>query len=135
MSKFEDELEDLLERTKSIKPPINAGAIGTNINEYNRPSEDWINDVEIFYNKYLKEHSLGKRIDSLLFHRGLTAYSDLVSCLNSIRRDTDFIDKMNGISTIEVPVYKAKTLPEFDVFLSHANKDKTEIVDDLIFIT
>lgn len=131
MSKFENELNDLLERTKSIKSPINAGTIGTNINEYNRPSEDWINDVEIFYNKYLQEHSLGKRIQILLLQRGRTAYNDLVSCLNSISRDTDFIDKMNGISSIEVPVYKANTLPEFDVFLSHANKDKTEIVDEL----
>lgn len=55
MATFEEQLNNLLERTHSIKSPINAAAIGTDINEYNRPSEVWINDVEIFYNNYLKE--------------------------------------------------------------------------------
>ena len=131
MTKFESELNSLLDRTKEIKSPINAGTLGTNINEYNRPSEDWINDVEIFYNKYLKEHSLGNRINTILIHRTLSAYNDLVSCLTSISRDQDFIDKMNGVSKVEVPTYQARSLPEYDVFLSHANKDKAEIVDEL----
>ena len=56
MATFEEQLNNLLERTHSIKSPINAATIGTDINEYNRPSEVWINDVEIFYNNYLKEH-------------------------------------------------------------------------------
>ena len=54
MATFEEQLNDLLERTKSIKSPINSAGLGTNINEYNRPSEIWVNDVEIFYNQYLK---------------------------------------------------------------------------------
>ena len=58
MADFEEQLNELLERTKNIKTPINAGGLETNINEYNRPSEIWINDVEIFYNNYLKEHPL-----------------------------------------------------------------------------
>ena len=51
-SPFEKELNDLLKRTKTIKSPINAAAIGTSISEYNKPSNIWINDFEIFYNKY-----------------------------------------------------------------------------------
>ena len=58
MATFEEQLNNLLERTHSIKSPINAATIGTDINEYNRPSEVWINDVEIFYNNYLKEPSI-----------------------------------------------------------------------------
>ncbi len=131
MTRFENELNNLLERTKNIKSPINVGTVGTNISEYNRPSEDWLNDVEIFYNKYLKEHSLGKRISTILFHRPLSAYNDLVSCLKSINNDRDYIDKMNGISMVEVPAYQARSIPEYDVFLSHANIDKAEIVDEL----
>lgn len=87
MATIEEELNDLLERTKSIKSPINAAPIGTDINEYNRPSEVWVNDVEIFYNKYLKEHPLGNRIKTILFHRNLDAYNDLVGCLESISKD------------------------------------------------
>ncbi len=38
---------------------------------------------------------------------------------------------MKGVSRAEVPAYQARSLPEYDVFLSHANKDKDEIVDEL----
>lgn len=64
MATFEEQLNNLLERTHSIKSPINAAAIGTDINEYNRPSEVWINDVEIFYNNLLFARQLIKRLKS-----------------------------------------------------------------------
>lgn len=92
LSSFERELKALLQRTKSIKSPINAASIGTDIAEYNKPSNIWLNDFEIFYNKYLKDHSLSKRIESILFHRTLSAYNDLVAILESISRDIDYID-------------------------------------------
>ena len=129
MATFEEQLNDLLERTKSIKSPINAAGLGTNINEYNRPSEIWVNDVEIFYNQYLKEHPLGSRMKTILFHRTLDAYSQLITCLESIKNDQVFIDKMNGIATETVS--QAKTLPEYDVFISHANADKEELIEEL----
>ena len=96
MADFEEQLNNLLNRAKTIKAPINAAPIGININEYNQPSEVWINDVEIFYNNYLKEHPLGQRMKTILFHRTQNAFSDLVGCLESISRDHAFIDKMNG---------------------------------------
>lgn len=131
MSQFERELTDLLERAKSIKSPINATSIGTDISAYNQPSEDWMNDVEVFYNKYLKEHALANRINRLLFHRSLDSFPQLVSCLKSIAKDQDFIDMTNGIEKTKVPTYQAKALPEYDVFLSHANADKQNFVDEL----
>lgn len=131
MVTFEEQLDSLLEQTKTIKSPINAAPLGTDINEYNHPSEVWVNDVEIFYNNYLKEHPLGERIKTILFHRQLRAYNDLKVCLESIRKDQEFIDKMNGISTVNVPKYQAKTLPEYDVFISHANKDKADLIEEL----
>ena len=62
MTDFETQLNELLERTKNIKSPINAAPLGININEYNKPSEVWMNDVQIFYENYLKDHALGERI-------------------------------------------------------------------------
>ena len=38
---------------------------------------------------------------------------------------------MNGIATETVPKYQAKTLPEYDVFISHANADKEELIEEL----
>ncbi len=130
-SPFEAELKDLLLRAENIKSPINAAPLGTSIDKYNQPSEDWMNDVEIFYNKYLKNHPLGPRIDTLLFHRSIDAFSKLVSCLRSISQDKEFMNKMNGVKSVMVPAYQAKTLPAYDVFLSHANKDKEDFVDEL----
>ena len=66
LTPFEKTLKSLLERTKTIKSPINAAPISVSISEYNKPSNIWINDFEIFYNKYLKDHSLAKRIETIL---------------------------------------------------------------------
>ena len=67
----------------------------------------------------------------LLFHRRLDAYSNLVSCLTSISKDRKFIDKMNGIQEVTVPKYQAKGIPQYDVFISHANRDKENFVEEL----
>lgn len=128
MTGFEEELEQLINRTVNIKSPINTSFGNINKNEYNNPSEVWMNDVEIFYNKYLKDHPLKDRINTLLFHR---KYNELVSCLLSIQKDKNFIDKINGVQIVSVPKYRAKTLPEHDVFISHANRDKEDFVEDL----
>ena len=128
MMNFEEQLSSLLERAKNIKSPINAASLGTNINEYNAPSNIWMDDVQIFYENYLKNHALSNRIETLLFHR---RYNELVSAPTSVSKDSRFIDKMNGIQEVSVPKYLAKTLPEYDVFISHANKDKEDLVENL----
>ena len=130
-SKFERELNDLLERTKTIKQPISAAVVGTNINEHNRPSEEWVSDVEIFYQRYLTDHPLGERIKKILFHRTSDAYSQLLACLSSIARDSEFIDRMDEVSEATYSQPSGKVLHNYDVFLSHANKDKLSFVDEL----
>lgn len=128
MMNFEEQLNSLLERTKNIKSPINAAPLGTNISEYNAPSNIWMDDVQIFYSNYLKNHALGERINTLLFHR---KYNELVSALTSVSNDRQFIDKMNGVPQVSVAKYQAKMIPEYDVFISHANKDKEDLVEEL----
>lgn len=128
---FEEQLDSLLSRTKNIKEPINVTPARTNIVEYDKSSEIWMNDVQIFYEKYLKEHALGNRIKTLLFHRGLHAYDEIVACLTSIQNDRNFVDKMNGVVKVEIPIYQARQIPEYDVFISHANKDKDELIEDI----
>ena len=129
---FEEELKTLIERTKkngtdtSYKESYEA--INSNFYDVKKQHEIWMNDVDIFYNKSLKNHPLASKIDSWLFHR---KYEQLVAAMESISEDKDFINKMNGIATVEVPKYQAKTLPEFDVFISHANKDKEDLIEEL----
>lgn len=129
---FEEELNALVQRTKvsdaNPSSKVSFETINSTISENKKKHEIWMNDVDIFYNKYLKNHPLASKIDSWLFHR---KYEQLVAAMESISEDKDFINKMNGISTVEVPKYQAKTLPEFDVFISHANKDKEDLIEEL----
>lgn len=129
VSVFEQELKRLLDSANNIKSPINAAPINVDIDEYNRPSRDWLNDAEIFYNKYLKKHSLAQRMESIFFHRKNSAFIEIKSCLESISRDTDFIRGINEIT--EVNNVKKTVVNQYDVFISHANKDKEDFVEEL----
>ena len=127
-SEFEKEVHVLLQRANKIMSTSD----GANLNnEFNSEIQIWINDFELFSNKYLKSHIFHKRIESILFHRTSSTFNDLFAILKSISTDTEYINRVNGMTTTEVPSYQAKTVPEYDVFLSHANKDKEAFVDDL----
>ena len=129
---FEEELNALVQRTKvndnTPSSTVSYETMNNTIHENQKRHDIWMNDVDIFYNKYLKDHPLGSKIDTWLFHR---KYDQLVAALESICTDKDFLNKMNGISMETVPKYQAKTLPEYDVFISHANADKEELIEEL----
>lgn len=44
---------------------------------------------------------------------------------------SDFGDRMGGIRENTVPKYQAKGIPQYDVFISHANRDKEDFVEEL----
>ena len=96
LTQFERELDELIDRSNRINSPVSASTSGINVDDYNAPAEEWMNDVKIFHDRYLKEHPLSNQMESLLFSRRLGAFKELVSCLKSIRKDTDFINKING---------------------------------------
>ena len=127
LSPFEKALYSLLKRTKTIKSPINAASISVSIPEYNKPSNVWINDFEIFYHKYLKDHPLAKRIETILFHRTLDAYNDLIAILESISKDTDYI---KGKKTF--PSAREENMRDYEILLekliSKANKKDYSIL-------
>lgn len=131
MSKFEKELGSLLERGNKITPQRYVGK--NNYHEYKEYGDAWINDFEIFYNKYLKNHIFSSRINRILFHRQSSAFEDLKSILTSISKDQDFIKGVTDMEKTTVHTNKSKILTQYDVFLSHANKDKIDIVDNLNF--
>ncbi len=122
-------LKELLKRADRIVNTNNShGADDINAHSHTQVEEEWMNDVQIFKDKYLKDHSLCGNIESDLIHR---RYLKLIACLKSISNDKDFISKMRGEETVSVPAYKAKGIPEYDVFISHASKDKPDIIDEL----
>ena len=128
-SEFEKKLNELLERAANLQLPFNKTvSVDRRIHECQQKQSVWMNDVEIFYNKYLKEHPLADRIKTLLFHR---KYDEIVACLQSVQKDREYIDQVNGVEKIAVPAYKVKGMPMYDVFISHANKDKETLIEDL----
>lgn len=69
--------------------------------------DEWINDVDIFSQRYLKEHPIYNRIKTIIFHRGKDAISELRACLSSIYKDTEFWkDSQNQEQDIEMKDYE-----------------------------
>lgn len=62
---FEEELNALVQRTKvNDENPSSTASYETiyrTLNEDKKRHEVWMNDVDIFYNKYLKEHPLAQK--------------------------------------------------------------------------
>lgn len=57
-SEFEKKLNELLERAANLQLPFNKTvSVDRRIHECQQKQSVWMNDVEIFYNKYLKELS------------------------------------------------------------------------------
>lgn len=133
MSQFEIELADILERGENIKKRKNGDMTSGSAFEAELRIQEWFNDVEIFYHKYLGEYVLRDKIRYALQYpaRDDYAFMKLFPCLTSIARDKAFLEKMKGIQKKIVPAYQAKMLPEYDIFLSHANADKENFVDEL----
>lgn len=127
MSDFERHLNELLERSKSLSKP-NRMKTDSNGKEQNLQVNIWMDDVQTFYSTYLTSHALSSRINLLLIQR---RFDELVAALTSISKDIDFIEKMNGVGKVKVPKYQARTLPEYDVFISHASKDKEDLIEEL----
>lgn len=92
---IEKQVSSLLQRAKDIQ---NMGTFNTfyaSNSNYVNDVDIWINDVDIFYQRYLQNHPLRKRIQSLIFHRTKSCFQELISCLQSISRDNYFFDKEN----------------------------------------
>ena len=102
MADFEGQLDKLLSRAEEIRGPVDMTNLSS-ISYYEREANIWINDVEIFYNKYLKSHALSDRIKSILFHRNGKAFGDLVACLERRKGERAFLEKMNGLHSVTGP--------------------------------
>ena len=89
--------------------------------------DQWMNEIKIFSTRYLRNHTLFEDIQKLLsnHHRNTSAYEDMMSYLRAIANDVDFWQE---VSLKEEPAM-------YDVFISHASKDKLDYVDNLKNLT
>lgn len=133
MTDLERDLIILLQKADSIRPAINASITSArSIADNNKPSEDWLNEAEIFFSRYLLDHPLSSRMKTILSSRSSTAFEDMKSCLKSIQNDKAFFDDKHEIRKDMGLKNKVRSFPEYDVFVSHATADKSDIVDQLV---
>lgn len=129
MATASETLKQLIETGEAVDPKANR--LSSDYSNNKISSDEWLNDVTIFTSKYLTGSPLYKRINDLLFHRPKTVLADVLNCLRSVYKDNDFLYEIDVVPMSKVPTYKAKGLPEYDVFISHANRDKENLVEEL----
>lgn len=123
-NKFNNSLDDMTPLNQLIQE---AYQIQSNGNDNNDEKEEWLNDAQIYIDDNLKSNPLYQRMKNILFHRTSTAFKDLFLCLKSINKEQqgDVVQKPN------LKLKEDKLMLEYDVFISHANKDKEDFVSKL----
>ena len=87
----------------------------------------WTQDVRTYNERALKNHPVHKPLtDALFFNRIET----IIGYLQSTYEDAAFWNARENIM-LAIPESKTKTLALYDVFISHANADKANYVDEL----
>lgn len=127
-----NKLASMLEEAKGIKSPINATILpgGPNIDTYNAPASDWVNAASTFIERHIKDHPLYQQMHREIFHHKVMAFNSIKSSLNTVLQDDEYWEKDEDIQA-EVVTTQKGTESMYDVFLSHANADKQEFVDQL----
>lgn len=132
LSLFEQELEELIERGQRLYIPRFTFPADLNLDRLSFERGVWINDMTIFYEKYLAKHILGNKINDCLHCENSEAdvIELIIPYLVSIRKDKEYIKSMQDVYN-----NKQRTpfvaLSDYDVFISHANRDKPDIVEKL----
>lgn len=92
--------------------------------------EQWLQRVKTFNERHLKTHPSYSDIKTAIFHHDIQTAEKVLGALQNIYEDEEFWD-LQEQKNISVPIYKTKDMTTYDVFISHANKDKIEYVDEL----
>lgn len=117
-----EEIRELLERSKVIKEQETTYSPIFGTPETNGvQTKKWMNDVLILSGKLPKEHPLVSEIQRLYRHKGMTSsFPNMVSILESLKEEQHMDELTNHQDQLE-----------YDVFLSHANADKENLIEEL----
>ena len=128
-------LKELIDRGESLgKPQYDKMAIHSALSLMNAyPSEtmvrDWMRDVQDFSHKYLKIHPIYQLLVSTFNTMGSNRVTSILFYLEKVYCDYDFWDSIEKQNNLVSEQKKQETT--YDVFISHANKDKEEYVEKL----
>lgn len=129
---FKEKLDELINRNV---PPLANGVVGfQSLDDVNKETNIWLSDVKLFAERYLKSHPLYNDITTALFHKKLGVVGVIKGHLISIQKDDDFNPEFDSVEPrpyLVVDNFNNKENKKYDLFLSHANKDKESFVDGL----
>jgi len=127
-----NKIKKLLDAADAIKSPVNA-SFGESIDKYNEPASVWVSNAKIIIDRHLKNHPLYDQMSRAIFHNKVYAFNDIKNDLTVVLNDEEFWD--SNIDTIETeqpaPTVSKTKQPLYDVFISHANADKGDFVNEL----
>ena len=127
MGDFKKELTELLERASIINSSTLQPLYSKERSKNTILADIWIDDLKPFFNKHLRDHVFSQEIECFLYDRNFQGLVDILTRINN----NSIIDARDGVKNVRIPDYQAKPFQEFDVFISHANKDKEELVEEL----
>lgn len=130
---FSEKLNELLEKSKAGHRVVDwhKGA-RYDTDSLNSDGVIWLNEARIFSSRYLVDHPLGKDIENTICQsKGLKSFYDVKGMLISIKNDKEYLQQKDGIVSSFESKDRSISNREYDVFISHANQDKEELVDEL----
>lgn len=124
---LKDSAQLLIEKSKIFKPTDEKDS--NNTVPFDDPFlKKWFNDVYIFSNQLPDNYPLKNEIyKTYIFREKPSSFDNMVSYLESICSDKSLYTNNSDINQT-TPSIKRK---EYDVFISHAHKDKLEFVNEL----
>ena len=128
MNSLQERAQKLLSKSKDIES-IEWRLSPMGVRSVDGPqTKKWLNDVMIFAASLPNEYPLKKEIETSYFHRArASTFQNIVSYLESIVADDTLSWQSEPISLSS----NSKAGKEYDLFISHANKDKNTFVNEL----
>ena len=127
-SALQQQAQKLLDESKEIRGIEGRSTITGDFLVEGARTRKWFNDIKLFASRLPDNYGLKGEIEKAYSHRGMAStFSKMVSYLESIVTD-DFLESQS------FPIRQldgSSGNKEYDVFISHANKDKNAYVDEL----
>lgn len=124
MSSLKTQAQELLDRSRQLQCDEGYSSPMGFTSVDGPQTKKWLNDIKIFASKLPDNYPLKKEIESSYFHRTrASTFKNMVSYLESII--TDDFDEVLQTSGDGISIKK------YDLFISHASKDKSTFVDEL----
>ena len=127
-SELQKQAQKLLDESKEIRGIEGyIGAMGYSVVDGPR-TKKWLNDMKLFAARLPDNYGLKGEIETSYFHRSRpSTFKNMVSYLESIVTD----DSLELQKPLVQQIKGSEVGKEYDLFISHANKDKSIFVDEL----